>query len=320
MRALKTWAKGGWHRGFRLLQRAGLNLLPEHFYSGVPNLADLERRQDWRRPRTMHGIARREIDEQLALLDEWLRPHAAFLQDRSVHREAFAGGGADGGYGEIEAEVLFGFVATARPGKVIQVGCGVSTAIVLGAAERTGYRPQVVCLEPYPSDYLKERAREGRVRLVDRPAQTIDFDTIADLDSGDLLFIDSTHAVKPGSEVNYLIHEVLPRLRPGVWVHFHDIYFPYDYARDTLDGDLLFPQESALLYAFLVGNERLRIEASLSMIHYARPDALAALIPKYRPARSADGLRMDRAGHFPSACWLRVPNRTCGPMNPNKTL
>ena len=82
---------------------------------------------------------------------------------------------------------------------------------------------------------------------------------------GDLLFIDSTHAVRPGSEVNYLIHEVLPRLKPGVWVHFHDIYFPYDYARDTLDGDMLFPQESTLLYAFLTGNDHFKVEASLSI-------------------------------------------------------
>jgi hypothetical protein len=223
-----------------------------------------------------------------------------------VHREAFVGGGADGGYGEIEAEILFGFVATNRPGRVKQVGCGVSTAVVLNAAERAGYKPEVTCLEPYPSAWLQEQARAGRIKLVDRPAQMVDFDIIADLAAGDLLFIDSTHAVKPGSEVNYLIHEVLPRLRSGVWVHFHDIYFPYDYTRDTLDGDMLFPQESGLLYAFLAGNSRFRIEASLSMIHYARPDALKALIPKYEPNANADGLRADGGRHFPSACWLRV--------------
>jgi len=306
VRGLKTLAKRGWHGGFRLLQRAGVNLLPEHFYSGVPNLADLERREDWRKPRSMYGIAQRDIDGQLALLGEWLDPHRDILQSRSIHREAFVGGGADGGYGEIEAEVLFGFVATTRPGKITQVGCGVSTAIVLSAADRAGLKPDVVCLEPYPSLYLRERVKEGRIRLVDRPAQLVDFDTIADLDAGDLLFIDSTHAVKPGSEVNYLIHEVLPRLRPGVWVHFHDIYFPYDYARDTLDGDMLFPQESTLLYAFLTGNDRFKVEASLSMIHYERPEALKALIPKYQPNGNVDGLRAGHGGHFPSACWLRV--------------
>ncbi len=305
-RSLKTLAKRGWHRSFRLLQRAGINLLPEHFYSAVPNLADLERRNDWRKQRSMHGILQRDIDAQLALLGTWLTPHADILRSRSVHREAFVGGGADGGYGEIEAEVLFGFVATNKPRRITQIGCGVSTAICLSAAERAGYKPDIVCFEPYPSAYLQDAARKGSIRLVAQFAQTVDYDVIADLDDGDLLFIDSTHAVKPGSEVNYLIHEVLPRLKPGVWVHFHDIYFPYDYARDTLDGDMLFPQESPLLYAFLTGNDRFKVEASLSMIHYASPDALRALIPKYRPNGQNDGLRAAPEGHFPSSAWLRV--------------
>lgn len=305
-RSLKTFAKRRWHRLFRLLQRFGINLLPEHFYSAVPNLADLERRNDWRRPRSMHGILQRDIDAQVALLDTWLSPHADVLHSRSIHREAFVGGGADGGYGEIEAEVLFGFVATNKPRRIVQVGCGVSTAICVSAAERGGYKPDIVCLEPYPSAYLQEAARKGSIRLVAQFAQTVDYDVIADLEGGDLLFIDSTHAVKPGSEVNYLIYEVLPRLKPGVWVHFHDIYFPYDYARDALDGDMLFPQESSLLYAFLTGNGRFKVEASLSMIHYARPDALRALIPKYRPNGQIDGLRAGPDGHFPSAAWLRV--------------
>lgn len=306
VRSLKTLAKRGWHRSFRLLQRAGINLLPEHFYSAVPNLADLERRSDWRKPRSMHGILQRDVDAQVALVGAWVSPHAEVLRTRSIHRDAFVGGGADGGYGEIEAEVLFGFVATNKPRRITQVGCGVSTAICLSAAERAGYKPDIVCLEPYPSSYLKGAADKGTIRLIGQPAQTVDYEVIADLDDGDLLFIDSTHAVKPGSEVNYLIHEVLPRLKPRVWVHFHDIYFPYDYTRDALDGDMLFPQESSLLYAFLVGNSRFKIEASLSMIHYARPDALRRLIPKYRPSRQIDGLRMSTEGHFPSSAWLRV--------------
>ncbi len=306
VRSLKTLAKRGWHRSFRALQRAGINFLPEHFYSGVPNLRDLEGRTDWRKPRSMHGIAARDVDAQMALLGSWLSPHADVLQSRSVHRDAFVGGGADGGYGEIEAEVLFGFVATNKPKRITQVGCGVSTAICLAAAERANYKPDIVCLEPYPSAYLQDAARKGSIRLVAQFAQTVDYDVIAALEDGDLLFIDSTHAVKPGSEVNYLIHEVLPRLRPGVWVHFHDIYFPYDYTRDTLDGDMLFPQESSLLYAFLTGNDHFKVEASLSMIHYAQPDALRALIPKYRPNGQVDGLRAGEAGHFPSAAWLRT--------------
>jgi hypothetical protein len=305
-RALKTLVKRGWHRAFALLQRAGVNLLPAHFYSCVPDLGDLGGRSDWRRPRTMYGINQRSVDGQLALLGEWIMPQSNHLQGRSIHHDAIVGGGDDGGYGEIEADVLFAFVATRKPRRVIQIGCGVSTAVMLTAAERAGYAPEIVCIEPYPSAWLRDAAAKGQIRLRPEPAQVVDLDTLADLGDGDLLFVDSTHAVKPGSEVNYLIHEVLPRLRAGVWVHFHDIYFPYDYTRDVLSGDMFFPQESTLLYAFLTGNARCRLEVSLSMVHYAAPLGLQRLIPKYRPSAQADGLASGGDGHFPSSAWLSI--------------
>ena len=305
-RALKTGIKRLWQRSFTLLQRVGINVVPEHFYSGIPNIADLERRSDWRRPRTMYGIAVNAPDHQIALLDAMIAPNAEALRKGSILAESIVGGGADGGYGEIEADVLFAFVAANRPNRIVQIGCGVSTAIMLRGAARADYKPDIVCVEPYPSAYLVDAGRNGQLRLIDKPAQVVDLGILTDLAAGDLLFVDSTHAVKPGSEVNFLIHEVLPRLAPGVWVHFHDIYFPYDYSRHTTTDDLFFAQETALLYAFLTGNRGYRVEISLSMIHYACPNALRALIPKYTPDAQVDGLSTGAGGHYPSSVWLRV--------------
>lgn len=309
-RTFKTLIKRWWQRGFRILQRVGVNVVPEHFYSGIPNIADLERRADWRRPRSMHAIAVNEPDRQIALLGTMLSPHVDHLRARSILADSIVGGGADGGYGEIEADVLFAFVATNSPKRIVQIGCGVSTAIMLQGAERAGYRPDIVCVEPYPSTYLLEADKNRLIRLVEKPAQVVDLSILTDLAAGDLLFIDSTHAVKPGSEVNFLIHEVLPRLAPGVWVHFHDIYFPYDYSRHTTSDDLFFAQETALLYAFLTGNPGYRVEISLSMIHYACPDALHGLIPKYKPDTQIDGLSAGTGGHFPSSIWLRTASQS----------
>jgi len=313
-RKLKTAAKAAWHGVFRAMQRAGINVLPRHFYSAIPDLAELERRSDWRRPRSLHGIALQDVAEQLTLLGQWLVPQQDFLRGRTVHEAAIAGGGSDSGYGEIEADVLFGFVATCRPKRVVQVGCGVSTAVMLSAAEHAAYRPDVICIEPFPSVYLKDAEKRGALRLLAEPAQSVGLETMTSLGEGDLLFVDSTHAVKPGSEVNFLIHEVLPRLSAGTWVHFHDVYFPYDYARDTLSGDLWFPQETALLYAFLTGNTGYRLEASLSMIHYGDPEGLRRLLPRYRPGAQTDGLGVrGDGGHFPSAIYLRVVDRRIAP-------
>jgi hypothetical protein len=93
----------------------------------------------------------------------------------------------------------------------------------------------------------------------------------------------------------------------GAFVHFHDIYFPYDYPR-TLMSDVVFPGESTLLHAFLIANEKYEIAAALSMLHYARPKELGELIPRYRPQRNDQGLAAERQGHFPSAIYLRVVN------------
>ncbi len=109
----------------------------------------------------------------------------------------------------------------------------------------------------------------------------------------------------PGSEVNRLIFEVLPRLRAASWVHFHDIYFPYDYQRGLLDDELFFCNETALLHAFLINNESFVIRSSLSMLHHADPSRLRRSLPNYWPAANDHGLRTS-PGDFPASIYLEV--------------
>jgi hypothetical protein len=126
------------------------------------------------------------------------------------------------------------------------------------------------------------------------------------LENGDFLFIDSSHAVKPGGDVLYLYLEVLPRLKPGVIVHIHDIFFPYLHQRNVLDT-LFQWTETALLQALLTNNERLRILFSLSMLHYDAPADLKRVFPEYTPAPDSAGLADDRTGgHFPCSLYLQT--------------
>src|SRR4030095_8150769 len=128
----------------------------------------------------------------------------------------------------------------------------------------------------------------------------------ADLGEGDLLFIDSSHVVQVGSDVNHIVLEVLPRLRKGVIVHFHDIYLPYDYNRGFLDR-ITFPLETSLVHAYLIGNRAIEMIACLSLLHYDRREGLRELFPDYNPQNDADGLFAPGGGrHFPSSLWLRT--------------
>jgi hypothetical protein len=140
---------------------------------------------------------------------------------------------------------------------------------------------------------------------VPRKAQKVPLEVLTELDDGDFLFIDSSHTVKPGSEVNRLILEVLPRLKRGAWVHFHDIFFPYDYQRGLLSDELFFCNESVLLQAYLTNNPRYTIRASLSMLHYAAPGELIKYLPNYHPAENEHGLKRSE-DHFPASTYLQV--------------
>ncbi|HYE46140.1 MAG TPA: class I SAM-dependent methyltransferase [Caulobacter sp.] len=303
---MKTSAKLALHGLFSLGQKLGVDVLPRHFYSQIPDLAAMRRETAWRAPMPMTGVLGAAIEGQVAFLDHCAPAEiSAVLKDRDVHAQAVARNGDDGGYGPIEADFLYAFIRTWKPRRVVQVGCGVSTAVIQAAGADAGYAPAITCIDPYPTAFLKAEAAQGRIELIPVPAQVVGIEAFTGLEAGDLLFIDSTHAVRPGSEVNRVVLDVLPRMAPGVFAHFHDIYFPYDYPRRLLTEDLFFHAESTLVHAFLVGNPRCRIEAALSMLHYAAPEALARRFPRYDPQGNADGLAAGGGRHFPSALWLR---------------
>ena len=305
MRALKTIGKNSLRSLFEIGQRLGVDVLPRHFYSSVPRIADLKRHAHWRAAFDMAGVRGAAITEQVARLDDLFGSGRGLDWTQiKVHETAVRANGQGGGYGQIEAEALFAFIMTRRPRKVVQVGCGVSTSVILSAGERAGYTPEIVCLEPFPSAYLRRMADQGKIRLVAEGAEVCDRTLMTDLGEGDLFFVDSTHTVKPGSEVNRIILDVLPRLAAGVFVHFHDIHFPYDYQRGLLSDDIFFSVESSLLHAYLIHNARCRIVVSLSMLHYSEPNAVRRYFGSYEPQANSDGLRMPGGRHYPSATYL----------------
>ena len=226
------------------------------------------------------------------------------IKAKSIHMDASKMNG-EVGFGPIEADFLYAFVAAKKPDQIVQIGCGVSTAVCLLAAEYAGYTPEVICIEPYPTDYLLQEERQGRITLIRKQAQLLDIAVIDALSDKVLFFVDSTHALGPPGEVSRVVLEMLPRLKSGAWVHFHDIRFPYDYNRTILDKDLFFQHESVLLHAFLSFNSRFRILVSLSMLHYSNPVDLAECLPNYQPDENDQGLGKGD-GHFPSSTYLEV--------------
>jgi predicted O-methyltransferase YrrM len=138
-------------------------------------------------------------------------------------------------FGEIDARVLFAVIALLQPPRIVEVGSGYSTAVMLDAADAMSSAPAITCIEPYPERLQSLLRPEDSVELLAEPVQDVPPETFTSLAAGDLLFIDSTHVAKPGSDVLWIYLDVLPRLPAGVIVHIHDIFWPFSYRQEWLD-------------------------------------------------------------------------------------
>jgi predicted O-methyltransferase YrrM len=294
-------------RLFMGADKLGAHILPKHYYTPIPDYRWLnENKAVWCRRVDLTGVEW-DLHRQLTWLREQCDPFYGEVRGLKVYSDAVDGAYGPG-YGPVESQVLHCVCRKVKPKRIIEVGCGVSTACMLHAIRLNSSEGSPECaltsVEPFPSAALSGLPD---IELVPAMVQTLPLAFFDQLQAGDILFIDSTHSVKTGSDVLYLYLEVLPRLKPGVLVHIHDIFLPYLYQRDVLDQYFDW-QETVLLLALLKGNAGLRVLASLSALHYDASTELQTLLSDYRPQASlADGLR-DRSGvgHFPASTWLET--------------
>lgn len=295
----------------RLGLKLGIQLIPDHYYSSIANIDKLRKtRTVWAKKSELPGISY-NLEEQARNLRVICAPFKNEYIGNRNYREAVSTHFGPG-FGYIEAQALHSVIRHYKPRRIVEVGSGVSTFCSLKATEinekETNQESSIVCIEPYPSEKLK--ALKG-VQIIQKEVQTIPYEVFTELAEGDILFVDSSHTVKPASDVNYIILEVLPRLNSGVVVHFHDIFLPYDYQRDLLTSYFQWC-ETSLLRAFLIDNERVRIVFCLSSLHYNKQATLKEVFPEYKPQQDTDGLtygiyppfsNIDE--HFPASLYLQ---------------
>jgi Methyltransferase domain len=232
--------------------RLNFDMLWRDYYSPLPRREDLtdaffERRSD------LAGIKWRER-EQVEYFDR-LVPH----MPRQGDLPAWIEGNVS--YAELDAAVLYATVRMLKPPRIIELGSGYSTIITATAAAanaRDGHHCSFVAADPYPSPVLSPPPA-GLSELRSVGAVEFPVEELHALSAGDILFIDTTHVVKAGSEVNHLFLEVLPQIRPGVLVHVHDIFLPWSYPREWLLERGYFWNEQYLLHAYLINNENVEI-------------------------------------------------------------
>jgi hypothetical protein len=257
---------------------------PGHYYSPYPDLADVRDRASelWPAspPRELPGIALNEAF-QLELLakfapfhGEFHFPHIATPGSRFYFQnEVF-------GYGD--ATALYSMLRHLRPQRLIEVGAGFSSALILDVNERfMGNSLDFTLIEPYPGRLLALLAPGDleRISLNETRLQDVALSAFDSLRDGDILFVDSTHVSKIGSDVNHLFFEVLPRLAAGVYVHFHDILYPFEYPREWVEDQRYAWNEAYVLRAFLQYNQAFEIAFFNRFVATFHPETVEETIP-----------------------------------------
>ncbi|WP_410587359.1 class I SAM-dependent methyltransferase [Amycolatopsis sp. lyj-23] len=254
---------------------------PGHFYSPFASKEEIGARAASMfdidaRPEAIDLREAEQVELFGALAD--LAGDLPFTAERSDEHRYFYENTA---YSWSDAIILHTMLRHLHPKRMIEVGSGYSTAMTLDTADRWLPELELTCVEPYP-ELLQSLFRPGdedRVRVLGQAVQDVPLETFAQLQAGDVLFIDSTHVVKAGSDVNYLFFEVLPRLNDGVWVHVHDVFFPFEYPMDWLVEGRAW-QEDYLLRAFLMYNRRFEVRWYQQFMWAHHRDLLEGRIPE----------------------------------------
>lgn len=298
---LKRTLKDASFKSFLWLDRLGVHVLPKHYYTPIADHRWLEENKEaWAGRHSLVGIDW-DIDQQLEWLTGIVQPFYKEVEGLDFYDELTTQKWGPG-YGPIESQVLHCFIRSKRPSTIIEIGSGLSTLCALHAVEMNASPSRIICIEPFPKPSLRALPT---ITHLEQMCQMVPIETFQKLRAGDLLFVDSSHSVKTGSDVVRIYLDIIPSLPPGVFIHVHDIYLPYLYSRSAL-SDYFGWQETALLCALLINNPKLRVLGCLSALHYDRQNELKRLLSDYRPQSNDEGLRKqgEEGKHFPSSLWM----------------
>ena len=159
----------------------------------------------------------------------------------------------------MDSRMLFYFIKTHKPKRIIEIGSGWSTLVMYNTIKQFNLDTKIICIEPYPLPWLLAMQKKGIIELHISNLQDTNLELFNQLDKNDICFIDSSHVVKYNSDCLYYINEIFPLLKKDVLVHIHDIFLPYEYP-ELWYKEGRFWNEQYFVYAFLMNNNKFKIK------------------------------------------------------------
>jgi hypothetical protein len=276
-------------RGSDLCLAQGFLPIRVHYYSPLPDITDLRQRQVWQRKSELSGVDFHP-DQQVQLLHslgkkfghecDWPAIPTDNSQEFYTENNSFSFGCAAS---------LHTILRCYKPRKVLEIGSGNSSLIFSMALARNaveGHPCDYIVIDPYPSSLLQHDL-PCLTKVIAERVELVDVSFFESLKENDILFIDSGHTVRTGSDVNFLLLDVLPRLAPGVIVHLHDIGLPYEYPEVyfTNPSFRMFWTEAYLLQAFLIFNSQFEVLLALNYLMSDKKQDFAQAFPNYDPSK-----------------------------------
>lgn len=264
------------------LMNVGVFPIRNHYYE--PQFDNRNPKLDFSQDRTLPGI-NWNISEQLKMLERFVfseeladtpqeKPDALKFYLNNV---TFESG---------DAEYWYQLIRTIRPRRIFEVGSGNSTLMAINAIRRNqnddpDYKCEHVCIEPYEMPWLEETGAS----IIRRKVEDIELSFFSRLQENDILFIDSSHVIRPQGDVLFEYLGLLPSLNKGVIVHAHDIFSPKNYLKEWLEDDVAFWNEQYLLEAFLSHNSSWKIVGALNYLHHNHYEKLKSVARFLTPDR-----------------------------------
>lgn len=290
---------------FQIWESNGYHITPVHHYEPIPDSRDFPP-DIFERESPLSGINLFENDQILLLNDfssKYKEEYSDFsFSKSSVEKDFYFGNGV---FETVDAEILYCMIRKNKPNRIIEIGSGFSTlisakAIKKNKIEDSRYSCELICIEPYPNDWLCNIPEVKKI--IKSPVEKLSLDTFKILEQNDILFIDSTHIIKIYNDVCFEYLEILPILNNGVIVHIHDIVLPNLYCVYWYNLKM-FWTEQYLLQAFLTGNSSFKVLWAANFMHLKHSLELAQAFPSYLWFKNHKDLVKHLEGH--KSFWVQ---------------
>lgn len=301
---------------FKIGQRLGLHIIPNHYYFPVPDTRTLNN-ETFLRHNKLLGI---DINEktQLELLALFESNYKEEFNKFPRHktRVPYQYYSDNGNFRSIDGEVLYSMIRHFKPKLIIEIGSGFSTfcsaqAIIRNKNLDHNYECKLICIEPYPNKVLKKKF-PGLTKVIKQKVQNIPTSIFKKLTENDILFIDSSHILNIKSDVYYEFLEIIPKTNKGVLIHIHDIFLPLEYPKKWVLDLLRFYNEQYLLQSFLAFNNNFKVLWASKYMQINHSDKLVNIFESYKRdlLHTNNNLYFQANGliypvEWPSSFWIK---------------